>query len=144
LAGEVDMATALAQIVAPAGIHITIDKFPTDTFWSDAWLKKPAFTSWWNHRHPREILSLLYRNGAAWNESKFNSPKVDSLMDAGAATLNPAKQKAIFRQALLEVAQNSGTGIAYFQNVTHAAKKNVMGVSADPVYHLILDKAWLA
>jgi peptide/nickel transport system substrate-binding protein len=143
LAGEVDMATALAQVVAPAGIHITIDKFPTDTFWSDAWLKKPAFTSWWNHRHPREILSLLYRSGAKWNESKFNSPSVDKLMDAGAATLNPAKQRAIFRQALNEVALNSGVGIAYFQNVAHVAKKNVNGVRADPVYHLILDKAWL-
>jgi peptide/nickel transport system substrate-binding protein len=142
-AGEVDMATALAQVVAPAGIHMTIDKFPTDTFWSDAWLKKPAFTSWWNHRHPREILTLLYRNGAKWNESKFDSPKVDRLMDAGAATLNPAKQRAIFRQALDEVAVNSGTGIAYFVNKTHVAKKNVNGIRVDPVYHLILDKAWL-
>jgi peptide/nickel transport system substrate-binding protein len=137
------MATALAQVVAPAGIHITIDKFPTDTFWSDAWLKKPAFTSWWNHRHPREILSLLYRSGAKWNEGKFNSPTVDKLMDAGAATLDPAKQRAIFRQALNDVAVNSGVGIAYFQNVTHVAKKNVNGVRADPVYHLILDKAWI-
>jgi peptide/nickel transport system substrate-binding protein len=142
-AGEVDMATALAQVVAPAGIHMTIEKFPTDTFWSDAWLKKPAFTSWWNHRHPREILSLLYRSHAAWNEGKFNSPKVDGLMDAGAATLNPAKQRAIFRQALNEVALNSGVGIAYFVNKTHVAKKNVNGVAVDPVYHLILDKAWL-
>jgi peptide/nickel transport system substrate-binding protein len=144
LAGEVDMATALAQVVAPAGINITIDKFPTDTFWSDAWLKKPAFTSWWNHRHPREILSLLYRSHAAWNESKYYNAKLDGLMDAGASTLDPAKQRSIFRQALLDVAVNSGTGMAYFQNVTHVAKKNVMGVAADPVYHLILDKAWLA
>ncbi|TML68661.1 MAG: ABC transporter substrate-binding protein [Actinobacteria bacterium] len=143
-AGEVDMATALAQVVAPAGIHITIEKFPTDTFWSDAWLKKPAFTSWWNHRHPREILTLLYRSNAKWNEGKFNSPKVDKLMDAGAATLNPAKQRAIFRQALNEVALNSGVGISYFVNKTHVAKKNLNGVAVDPVYHLILDKAWLA
>jgi len=64
-------------------------------------------------------------------------------MDAGAATLNPAKQKAIFRQALNEVALNSGVGIAYFVNKTHVAKKNVNGVAVDHVYHLILDKAWL-
>jgi peptide/nickel transport system substrate-binding protein len=143
-AGEVDMATALQQVVAPAGIHITIEKFPTDTFWSDAWLKKPAFTSWWNHRHPREILTLLYRSNAKWNESKFRSPKLDHLMDAGAATLNPAKQRAIFRQALDLVATQSGVGISYFVNKTHAAKKRVNGVQVDPVYHLILEKAWLA
>jgi peptide/nickel transport system substrate-binding protein len=142
--GEIDMAAALKQVVAPAGINITIEKYPTDTFWSDAWLHKPAFTSYWNHRHPREILTLLYRTGAAWNESKFDNPATDKLVDAGAATLNPTKQRAIFRQALFNVATESGVGISFFVNNTHVAKKHVNGVVVDPVYMLVLDKAGLA
>src|SRR5919204_767398 len=142
--GELEMAAALKEVVAPAGINITIEKYPTDTFWSDAWLHKPAFTSYWNHRHPREILTLLYRTGAVWNESKFNNAATDKLVDAGAATLNPAKQRAIFRQALYNVATESGVGISFFVNNTHVAKKRVNGVVVDPVYMLVLDKAWLA
>src|SRR5438094_3706648 len=105
--GEIEMAAALKQVVAPAGINITIEKYSTDTFWSDAWLHKPAFTSYWNHRHPREILTLLYKTGAVWNESKFNNAATDKLVAAGAATLSPTKQRAIFRQALFNVATES-------------------------------------
>jgi peptide/nickel transport system substrate-binding protein len=142
--GIVDMATALAQVVKPAGINVTIDKSPTDTFWSNDWLHKPSFTSYWNHRHPHEILELLYRSGAAWNEGKFNSPKLDGLIDAGAATLSPTKQRAIFRQALMTVATESGVGISFHVNGIHVAKQRVQGVVVDPQIMLILDKAWIA
>lgn len=141
--GIVDMATALAQVVAPAGIHINIDKASTDTFWSDDWLHKPAFTSYWNHRHPHEILELLYRSGAAWNEGKFENKTLDGLIDAGAATLNPTKQRAAFRQALNMVATQSGVGISFHVNGTHVAKKKVQGVVVDPQIMLILEKTWL-
>jgi peptide/nickel transport system substrate-binding protein len=142
--GIVDMVTALAQVVAPAGIQITINKVSTDTFWSNNWLHDPSFTSYWNHRHPHEILELLYRSGAVWNESKIESPKLDGLIDAGAATLNPTKQRAIFRQALDTVASQSGVGISFHVNGIHVAKKRVQGIVVDPQIMLILDKAWLA
>src|SRR5919204_4317080 len=137
---QIEMAAALKEVVAPAGINITIEKYPNDTFWSDAWLHKPAFTSYWNHRHPREILALLYKTGAVWNESKFNSPKVDHIVDAAASTLSATKQRALFRAAFMEVATKSGVGISFFVNNTHVAKKRVNGVVVDPVYMLILDK----
>jgi peptide/nickel transport system substrate-binding protein len=139
--GIVDMATALKSVVAPAGINITINKAPTDTFWSDDWLHKPAFTSYWNHRHPREILELLYRSHAVWNESKFYDATLDKLIDAGAKTLSPTKQRAIYRQALLRVATQSGVGISFHVNGIHVAKKNVQGVVVDPQIMLILEKA---
>jgi peptide/nickel transport system substrate-binding protein len=142
--GIVDLATAVKAVVAPAGINITIDKAPTDTFWSDDWLHKPAFTSYWNHRHPHEILELLYRSHAAWNESKFYNPKLDALIDGGAATLNPTKQRSIFRQALNMVATESGVGISFHVNGIHVAKKKVEGIVVDPQIMLILEKAWLA
>jgi peptide/nickel transport system substrate-binding protein len=130
--------------VAPAGINITIDKVSTDTFWSDDWLHKPAFTSYWNHRHPHEILDLLYRSHAAWNEAKFYNSKLDGLIDAGAATLSAAKQRTIWRQALNMVATQSGVGISFHVNGVHVAKKKVNGVVVDPQIMLILDKAWLS
>jgi len=141
--GTVELVTALKSLVAPAGINVTIDKVSTDTFWSDDWLHKPAFTSYWNHRHPHEILELLYRSHAAWNEAKFYNAKLDGLIDAGAATLNPAKQRTIWRQALNMVATQSGVGISFHVNGVHVAKKKVNGVVVDPQIMLILDKAWL-
>jgi peptide/nickel transport system substrate-binding protein len=142
--GVVDMATALKQVVAPAGIHINLTKWPIDTFWSDVYLKKAAFNSFWNHRHANEIYNLLYREGAVWNESKWSSPKTDKLVDAAGATLDPKKQRTLLRAALLQAAVNSGSGFPYFVTNVHAAKKNVMGVQPDPQYLLKLEKAWLA
>jgi peptide/nickel transport system substrate-binding protein len=142
--GTVEMATALKSVLAPAGIDLNIEKFPTDTFWSDAWLHKPAFTSYWNHRHPREVLELLYRTGAVWNESKFYDKTLDRLILAGASTVDPAKQRSIFRQALLRVATESGVGISFHVNGVHVAKKKVNGIKVDPQIMLILEKAWLS
>jgi len=142
--GVVDMATALKRMVAQAGITINLIKWPIDTYWSDVYMKKAAFNSFWNHRHANEIYNLLYRRNAVWNESKWSSRKADSFVDAAEATLNPAKQRSLLRRALLLAAQNSGVGLAYFVNNVHAAEKNVMGVVPDPQYLLKLEKAWLA
>jgi peptide/nickel transport system substrate-binding protein len=142
--GTVELVTALKSIVAPAGIDININQVPTDTFWSNNWLHDPAFTSYWNHRPPKEILNLLYRKGAKWNEGKFESNALDKLIDQGAATVNPTKQRNIFRKALLMVATQSGVGISFHVNGTHVAKNRVHGVKVDPQIMLILDKAWLS
>jgi peptide/nickel transport system substrate-binding protein len=142
--GVVDMATALKQVVAPAGININLVKWPIDTFWSDVYLKKAAFNSFWNHRHANEMYNLLYRTGAVWNESNWSSSKTDKMADAASATLDVKKQRTLLRAALLEAAEKSGTGFPYFVNNVHVAKKNVMGVVPDPQYLLKLEKAWLA
>jgi peptide/nickel transport system substrate-binding protein len=142
--GVVDMATALKAVVAPAGIHINLIKYPIDTFWSDVYLKKAAYNSFWNHRHANEIYNLLYRTNAVWNESKWSSAQADKLVDAAGATLDEAKQRSLLRAALLLAAANSGTGFPYFVNNVHVAKKNVKGVVPDPQYLLKLEKAWLA
>jgi hypothetical protein len=57
--------------------------------------------------------------------------------------VNPAKQRSIFRQALLRVATQSGVGISFHVNGIHVAKKKVNGVVVDPQIMLILDKTWL-
>jgi peptide/nickel transport system substrate-binding protein len=144
IGGELDMVTALKQVVAPAGIDIVINVVPNATFWSDDWLKKPAFNSYWNHRHPHEMLALLYRTGAVWNESKFSDPEVDRLTDAGAATLDPKKQRAIFQKALDLVATKSGTGTPFFATGIHVAKKRVNGIIVDPQQMFVLEGAWLS
>jgi peptide/nickel transport system substrate-binding protein len=143
-AGAVEMATALKQVVAPAGIDITLETVPSDTFYSDSWLKKPAFVSFWLHRHPREILDLAFRSNAPWNESKFKSPALDRLIDAGAATPSLAKQRALFRQALYIVATQSGVGFPLFESGLAIAKKRVNGVRMDQQSRLLLETAWLA
>jgi peptide/nickel transport system substrate-binding protein len=141
--GVVDMATALKAVVAPAGIEIQVEKVPTDTFWSNDWLHKPAFATYWNRRHPKEILELLYRSHAVWNESKFYDAELDAMLDAGGRTLSPTKQQAIFRRALHRVARESGVGIPFYVNGIHAAKKNVNGIRVDPQIMLMLEKAWI-
>jgi peptide/nickel transport system substrate-binding protein len=142
--GLVDLAAALKSVVAPAGIDVSIEKVPTDTFWSNDWLHKPAYATYWNRRHPKEILELLYRSHAVWNESRFYDAKLDAMIDAGGRTLDPGKQRTIFRQALNRVATESGVGIPFFVNGIHVAKKKVNGVQVDPQIMLILERAWIA
>jgi peptide/nickel transport system substrate-binding protein len=141
--GLVDMVAALKAVVAPAGIDINIRKVPTDTFWSNDWLKRPSFAAYWNRRHPKELLELLYRSRAVWNEGKFYDAKLDALIDAGGRTLDRNKQRSIFRQALYRVAAESGVGISFHVNGIHVAKRKVNGIRVDPQMMLILEKAWI-
>jgi peptide/nickel transport system substrate-binding protein len=56
----VDMAIAFKESAAAAGIEITIQQAPEDSYWSDVWLTEPFTPVTWNGRSADQALSIVY------------------------------------------------------------------------------------
>ena len=142
--GMVDLAVAFKEVVAPAGIRVKIRQWPAETFWDQVWLVKPMYTSYYTRRHPHEALSITYASKAPWNESKFKSKELDSLLARGLATADVEEQTQIYQDALAIVANEAGTSIPAFVNDLYLAKKSVEGIDLDLQNSFILRKAYLS
>jgi peptide/nickel transport system substrate-binding protein len=139
-----EFSAVLQQLVRPAGIDIKINQFPADTFWSDAWLKKPFVTSWWFQRFPADILALVFKKGASWNESKFDNPAFEKTLNQALAATDPKKEQALYRKALTITAQQSGELVPFFNTAYLVAKKNVFNVKPHLNRFVDFSEAWIA
>ena len=142
--GMSDFAAAFKEVVAPAGIRVTIQQDDPGTFYSRRWLQAPMFVSYWFNRHPNEILNLTYASTAPFNEGMIKNPKLDRLLSQGAATVDPKKQKKFFQQALRVVADEHASMIPFFIDAVWVAKRRVRGVTVDPERFVRFDRGWLA
>lgn len=142
--GMSDFAAAFKEVVAPAGIRVTIKQDDPGTFYSRRWLQAPMFTSYWFNRHPNEILNLTFASTAPFNEGKIKNKKLDNLLKQGAATVDRKKQKRIYQQALRVVADEGASVIPFFIDAVWVAKRRVRGVVVDPERFVRFDRGWLA
>ena len=54
---------------------------------------------YWGHRPADQFLNELYRSGGVWNETYWNRPDFDALLDAARAELDFEQRKALYWQA---------------------------------------------
>ena len=107
------IAEAYQQQVAEAGIRVKITQVPTDGYWNQVWRKRDVVMTRWNDRPADSALNEIYRGGATWNESFFNDPKFDALLDAARRELDFDKRKALYVQAQDYLWEHGATLVAY-------------------------------
>lgn len=138
--GMVQYAEVYQQQVAKAGIRVKLTLAPSDGYWDDVWAKKNAVTSW-GGRPADQILNEAYRAASSWNETHFNSPKYEALLDKARGALDPAVSKGFYVEAQKLLFEEGGTFIAYHENgrrVFSSAIKGFPELDEDYVrWHLI-------
>jgi peptide/nickel transport system substrate-binding protein len=107
------IAEAFQQQVAAAGIRVKITAVPTDGYWNQVWRKRDVVMTRWNERPADGLLNEIYRGGATWNESFFNDPKFDALLDEARRELDFDKRKALYIRAQEHLWENGSTLVAY-------------------------------
>ncbi len=107
------IAEAYQQQVAEAGIRVKITQVPTDGYWNQVWRKRDVVMTRWNERPADSALNEIYRGGATWNESFFNDPKFDAILDAARRELDFEKRKALYVQAQDHLWEHGATLVAY-------------------------------
>jgi len=86
------------------------------------------FTSWSRYPEPDWNASLIYRSNGYYNAGKLKNDRLDALVDAGAATADIEKRKAIYRQ-VDEIVLGEAHMVPMLYGVTYAAaRKHVMGL----------------
>ncbi|MEQ9642304.1 MAG: ABC transporter substrate-binding protein [Alphaproteobacteria bacterium] len=125
--GAVDMCVLYAEHAKKAGINIKVVREPNDGYYSDVWLKKPFCMVQWGARPtPDVMLSLAYKDDAAWNESRWQNKRFNELLLAAKAELDEDKRTAMYREMQELARDDGGTIIPMFTNFVYARRKNVM------------------
>jgi peptide/nickel transport system substrate-binding protein len=137
----IDMVQVYQQQVAQAGIKVNIVKAPADGYWSEVWLKEPAVTTSWGQRPADQILNEDYRGGAPWNETYWNRPDFDKLLDQARQELDFEKRSALYHKLQSILYEEGGSFIPFHVNQAVATTARVSGlqaVFADAIrYHLV-------
>jgi peptide/nickel transport system substrate-binding protein len=141
--GMVDMATAFAQTVAPAGIKIKITQHPASTYFEQVWLQRPFYVSWITTRHPVVRVPMTMTPDAAWQETHLiDTPTEAQLKKAVAA--HGAEQKQLIGEMLTWVADNQGYACPAFANWVFPMKKQLRGVTWQTARTVDFTRAYLA
>ncbi len=107
------MAVVLQEQLAQAGIRVKITKVSNEGYWSEVWMKKPAVGTRWGERPADQALNEIYRSHAKWNESYFDDPTFDNMLDIASQELDFDTRRALYVAAQEYLFENSGTLIPY-------------------------------
>ena len=125
--GAVDMCVLYAERAKAAGIAINVIREPNDGYYSEVWLKKPwCVVSWGARPTPDVMYSLAYKEGAAWNESRWVNARFNQLLLQGKAETDDALRAEIYREMAQIARDDGGTVIPFFPNWVYARRANVL------------------
>lgn len=124
------MAEAFQQQVAAAGVRVKIVQVPTDGYWNQVWMKRPATMTRWNDRPADGILNEVYRTGQRWNESGLSDAKLDATLDAARSELNFERRRAKYIEAQDLLWENGGTVVGFHVNLLVGVNPRVKNLDA--------------
>ena len=107
------IAQVYQQQAAAAGVRVKIAQVPNDGYWNTIWMKKDAVLTRWADRPADAALNEIYRMSSPWDESKFNDPKFDAMLDAARKELDFARRKALYQEAQAHLWDNAGTLVTF-------------------------------
>jgi peptide/nickel transport system substrate-binding protein len=111
---------ALAEIyqqdAALAGITVNLETVSADGFWTEQWMVEPFVMTCWNGRLANAALNEMFRGGGAWNESYWNVPEFDELLDKARAELDDAQRREYLLEAQRWLHEEGGVIIPYYRD----------------------------
>jgi len=144
--------TAFTQIIraqcAAVGIKLNLQNsdvsVATEKFYGGG--GAPLFiSSWSRYPEPDWVAALIYRSDGYYNAGKVKNPQLDALVDEGAATLDVAKRKQIYRQ-VDEIVLGQALMVPMIYGVYHAAAHKRVG-NIDTMFgwdaKMYLHRIWL-
>lgn len=146
--GAVDAAQLYQQSAKKAGIPLTVERVPDDSFWTDTWLKKAFCTSNWGARPTADaLLSLVFTSNAPWNESAWRVPAFDQLVKAARGETDEDKRRQTYHDIQVMLVEQGSEIIPLYADALSASDKKVQGLTSVPGVPLsgnrAAEKVWL-
>jgi len=87
-AWELASVEAMVEQWKEAGIRTKINVLPSAKFW-EVWTEVPfGYTTWAHRPLAFMVLTLAYRAGGTWNETRYNNPEFDEILTKAEGTLD--------------------------------------------------------
>lgn len=139
-----ETADAIAAMMRDAGLNIERTILPSATFWND-WAKFPFSTTEWNMRPLGvQVLNLAYRSGVPWNETAYNNPEFDALLDQANGIADADARRDVMAQ-LQTILQEDGVIIQpYWRSLYRNVRDNVHGAEMHPTFVVDYVRYWMS
>ena len=135
---------AMRDQLKEAGINLNVNVMPAAKYW-EIWDKTPFGCTAWTHRPlGTMVMSLGYRTGVPWNESRYANPEFDKALDAAEATLDVAARKVKLAVAAKILQDDSVMVMPIWRPVYTIVAKNVNGYQGHPTEYHQFNKIWLS
>ena len=143
---QLEAALAYKESVAAAGINVEIATHDTASYWEAQWMDPccPFVTSNWGGRPANAAIDVQLRGGTVWNESFYNNPRLDELLDLAAASPDLNQRKEYFREMQEILIEDVPVLYLAYSPVIWAHRDNVGGVQAHAALaHWLIEEWWL-
>ncbi|TYB85807.1 ABC transporter substrate-binding protein [Oceaniovalibus sp. ACAM 378] len=94
------MAVVLREMARPAGFDISVKTMDHSSYLDQVWKKGSFYVGFYNMQ-PTEgaIFNLLFTSGASWNETRWNNPEFDALIETADRTIDDSKRAELYADA---------------------------------------------
>ena len=145
---SVEIALVMQQTAQRIGMDLDIKRMPADGYWSNHWLNSPVGFGNVNPRPSADtILTQFFKSDAAWNESRWKSPKFDQLLASSRAETDVAKRKQMYADMQTMIHNEAGIGIPMFLASIDGHTTKLKGLAPIPLGGLMgysfAENVWL-
>jgi peptide/nickel transport system substrate-binding protein len=126
-AGQVECATAFAQMASKAGVTINVKSLDGTTFYGTQYLKYPFATDYWGTRNYLNQVAAGSLPNSPYNETHWNNPAFNALYAQALKTVDAKKRADIIHQMQKLEYDDGGYIVWGFYNLVDAYSKKVVG-----------------
>ena len=142
--GMQELAVAVQQMVAPAGIKLEVKTVPWSVFNSTVYKKKALYVNnWFGRATIDETLHPYFHTGGSWNEGEYSNPKLDKLLDDGRSSTEPAKRRELYAEVQKVISDEGHYAVAYHTQYVSAMRAAVKGYILHPLRWCDFRNTWL-
>ncbi len=146
--GSVDMAVLFQQSAKQAGLNLTVNRVPSDGYWSNHWMKHPISFGNINPRPNADIIfSQFFQSSAPWNESAWKNDQFDQLLLLARGESDDAKRAKMYADMQTLVHDHCGIGIPVFISNIDGVDKRIQGYGTNPLGgfmgYMFSEQVWL-
>ena len=141
-----DVSLAFKESVAAAGINVEVVTHDAAPYWEAQWMDPccPFITSNWGGRPANAAIDVQLRGGTVWNESFYNNPRLDELLDLAASSPDLEERKEYFREMQEILIEDVPVLYLAYSPVMIAHRANIGGVRAHAaLVHYLFEEWWV-
>lgn len=141
---KLDTAVSYKSTAATAGINVSVQNVPHDTFFSEDFLKKPCIAISVARLHVAQGLLELYGSKGSLNMTHFDSAKFENLVTAATGATSLTKQKTLFGDAIEMINNQASNVIPGWEHQEYGMSTRLNGVVASNGGRVYLGDAYFA
>jgi peptide/nickel transport system substrate-binding protein len=127
------LAVAFRQMAAPAGFRIEVQTMPHSTYLDQVWRQGNFYVGFYNMQATADaIFSLLFTSDAPWNETRWNNPEFDALIEEARRTPDGPERAEIYAEAQRMMADEVPAVIPVYFDLRAAHRDHVEGFNLHP------------